>query len=215
MTDTAATAGDAPARGVEEPSTSQNVIRVLNFVGMIGMLAVALSAYGYQFSKQELPCTLCLLQRVAMIGVAFGAAMNLKFGPRPRHYALCLISAAFGLAVSFRQTLLHINPYFDTTTDEPTLSAATNPPFGEPVLGLHLYVWGLVIFGVAILATGIVQLFPSQWKPVVSEPAWLRKLATIGVVILLVIAAAEALSTFAECGPRACPDDGGWNWWLF
>ena len=116
------------AADVDAPSTSQNVIRVLNFVGMIGMLGVALGAYWYQFSKQELPCTLCLLQRVAMIGVAFGAAMNLKFGPKPRHYALCLIAAVFGLAVSFRQTLLHINPYFDTTTDEPTLSAATMKP---------------------------------------------------------------------------------------
>ncbi len=206
---------DGPAVQTREPETSQHVIRVLNFVGMIGMLAVALAAYGYQFSKQELPCTLCLLQRVAMIGVAFGAAMNLKFGPRPRHYALCLISAVFGIAVSFRQTLLHINPYFDTTTDQPTLSAATNPPFGDPILGLHLYVWGLIVFGVAILANGIVMLFPSQWKPIATEPDWLRRLATVGVMIILVVAAAEALSAFAECGPRACPNDGGWDWWLF
>ena len=64
-------------------SRTQDVIRVLNFAGMLGMLGVALGAYWYQFSKQELPCTLCLLQRVAMIGVAFGAAMNVKLGPRP------------------------------------------------------------------------------------------------------------------------------------
>ncbi len=182
---------------------------------MVGMLGVALSAYWYQFSKQELPCTLCLLQRVAMIGVAFGAAMNVVLGPRPRHYALCLLSAVFGFAVSLRQTLLHINPFFDTSTGEPTLNSSTNPPFGEPVLGLHLYVWGLIVFSIVVLATGIVMLFSGQWAPIVSEKSAMKRLGTIAVVILLAVSAAEMVSTFAECGPRACPDDGGWDWWLF
>ncbi len=179
------------------------------------MLGVAAGAYIYQFSEQELPCTLCLLQRVAMIGVAFGAALNLKFGPRPRHYGIWLVSEMFGLAISFRQTLLHINPYFDSTADEPTLSATTNPPFGQEVLGLHLYVWGLVIFSVTVLAVGIVMLFRGQFEAPAPEPAWLPKLALIGVIALLVVAGAETLSTFAECGPGDCPNDGAWNWWLF
>ena len=195
---------------------SPDTARLLNFIGMLGMLFVALSAYWYQFSKQELPCTLCLMQRVAMLGVAFGAAMNLKFGPKPRHYGICLISAVFGGLVSFRQTLLHINPYFDKDTGQPTLDASANPPFGEPVLGLHLYVWGLIVFTVAVLAVGIVVLFPDQWKtPPSPSPRSMVVLTTAGVIIMAVVASAEALTTFAECGPGACPNDGDWNWWLF
>jgi hypothetical protein len=27
--------------------------------------------------------------------------------------------------------------------------------------------------------------------------------------------AAEAATTFMECGIGDCPNDGGWNWWIF
>ena len=189
--------------------------RVLNFAGMMAMIGILLGAYAYQFSYHELPCTLCLLQRLAMAGVAFGAAMNLMLGPDPRHYGVCLVSAVAGLAVSIRQTLLHINPYFDTSTGLPTLEASSNPPFGEAVLGLNLYVWGVVIFGAVILAAGIMQLFREQFEPRDSEPEWLRRLASAGVAILFAMTAVLTVTTFMECGFGDCPNDGSWNWWIF
>ncbi len=189
--------------------------RVLNFVGLIVMLGVLLGAYGYQFTYRELPCTLCLLQRVAMIAVAFGAAMNVMLGPQPRHYAVCLVSAVFGGAISIRQSLLHINAYFDTKAGQPTLSALSNPPFGEPVLGLHLYVWGVVLFATVILAVGIVLFFRGQFKPVSREPDWLTRLAAVGTGLLFAVAALQTLTTFMECGFGDCPNNGGWTWWLF
>jgi disulfide bond formation protein DsbB len=188
--------------------------RVLNFVGLLAMIGVLLGGYIYQFSYHELPCTLCQLQRVAMVAVALGAAMNVMLGPHPRHYGVCLVSALFGMAISIRQTLLHINPFFDTKTGQPTLAVAANPPFGEPVLGLHLYVWGAVLFATVILAVGIVLLFRGQFKQSPAEPEWLRRLASVGVAVLLVVAALETLTTFLECGFGACPNDGGWNWWI-
>ena len=188
--------------------------RVLNLIGLLGMIGVLLGAYVYQFTYRELPCTLCQLQRVAMVATAFGAAMNVMLGPQPRHYGVCLVSAVFGLAVSIRQTLLHINPFFDTKTVQPTLAATANPPFGQPVLGLHLYVWGVVIFATVILVVGVVQLFRGQFKPSAPEPDWLRRLASIAVAALVVVAALETLTTFLECGFGDCPNDGGWNWWI-
>jgi disulfide bond formation protein DsbB len=182
---------------------------------LIIMIGVLLSAYVYQFYYRELPCTLCLLQRVAMIGVAFGAAMNVMLGPDPRNYAVCLVSAVFGGCISIRQTLLHINPYFDVEAAQPTLTATANPPFGEAVLGLHLYVWGIVLFATVILAVGVVQLFRGQFKPVAQEPDWLARLAWVGVGLLFVMAALQTLTTFMECGFGDCPNNGGWTWWLF
>ena len=120
------------------PTLSPEIARVLNFVGILALLGVLLGAYIYQFSYRELPCTLCLLQRLAMFAVAFGAAMNLMLGPDPRHYGVCLVSAMFGLGISIRQTLLHINPYFDGQTGQPTLEATANPAFGQAVMGLNL-----------------------------------------------------------------------------
>ena len=193
------------------------IARVLNLIGMLGMVGILLGAYNYQFSKHELPCTLCLLQRAAMLGVAFGAAMNLYLGLRPRHYGVCLISAAFGMTVSLRQTALHINPFFNKHTALPTLDPTANPGFGEPVLGLHLYVWGIVIFWVTFLAAGAMLLWSKQFvaSDADREPLWLKRTAVTGVWILLAISALETVSTFAECGLGECPNDGSWNWWLF
>ncbi len=200
---------------MKQDALSPEFARVLNFVGMIVMIGVLLSAYIYQFYYRELPCTLCLLQRVAMIGVAFGAAMNVMLGPDPRHYAVCLVSAAFGGAISLRQTLLHINPYFDVKAAQPTLSATANPAFGEAVMGLHLYVWGIVLFGTVMLAVGIVQLFRGQFKAAAPAPDWLVRLASVGVGLLFAVAALQTLTTFMECGFGDCPNNGGWTWWLF
>lgn len=188
--------------------------RALNFAGMMVMIGILLGAYVYQFSYRELPCTLCQLQRLAMLAIAFGAAMNLVLGPDPRHYGLCVVGAMFGLGVSIRQTLLHINPYFDTVAGKASLSALTNPPFGQAVMGLHLYVWGIVLFTAVILAVGIVQLFRRQFDTAAREPAWLGSLARLGAGLLFVIAGAETATTFLECGFGECPNDGGWDWWF-
>jgi disulfide bond formation protein DsbB len=191
-----------------------DVARVLNFAGMLAMIGVLIGAYVYQFAYRELPCTLCQLQRVAMLAVAFGAAMNVMLGPRPRHYGVCLVSAMFGLAISIRQTLLHVNPFFDTNSGKPTLAATANPPFGQPVQGFHLYVWGVVLFMTVILAVGIVLLFQSQFKPGHKSADWVMRLAGFGVATLFIVASAETLTTFLECGFGACPNDGSWNWWI-
>lgn len=194
---------------------SRDAARILNFVGLLAMIGVLLGAYVYQFSYRELPCTLCLLQRLAMMAVAIGAAMNVILGPDPRHYGVCLVSAIFGAAISIRQSLLHINAFFDKNTGQPTMDPATNLPFGEPVLGFHLYVWGVVLFGTVILSVGIIQLFRSQFESSESEPATLRGMASVAGGLLFLVALAQAVTTFMECGIGDCPNDGGWNWWLF
>ena len=200
---------------MREGILSPELERLLNLLGMLGIIGVILGSYVYQFSYRELPCTLCLLQRVAMIGVAVGAAMNLMIGPDTRHYGVCLLSAVFGIVVAFRQSLLHMNPFFDKKTGQPTLEATSNPPFGQEVFGLNLYIWSVIIFTVVFLMIGFVQLIrdPSNWPA--REPAWLSRLASISVGLLVIVIASQAVLVFMECGFGDCPNDGGWNWWIF
>ena len=80
-----------------------------------------------QFAYDNLPCPLCLLQRIAFTMMAAGLIYNLGFGPRARGYGLILLAAIFGGAVSIRQILLHIAP--------------GDPGYGAPVFGLHDYTW--------------------------------------------------------------------------
>ncbi|MEM7462870.1 MAG: disulfide bond formation protein B [Pseudomonadota bacterium] len=193
---------------------SPDFARVLNFLGLMGMIGVLIGAYYMQFAYRELPCTLCLLQRLAMVAVAYGAAMNVVLGPDPRHYGVCLVSAVFGGAIAIRQSLLHINPYFDKTTSMPTLEATANPGFGSPIFGYHMYIWGVLIFGSVILIVGLVQLFKGQFEKAEPSSNSLRTMAMVGAGLFFAVAAVETVTVFLECGPGDCPNDGGWNWWI-
>ena len=114
------------------------------------LLAIILStilggALAIQFFLHETPCALCMLQRLGMLGVAAGALMNVKFGPRKRHYGLCLLAAFLGGFVALRQISLHACPQF--------------PKFGEPFWGLSLYTWSFIAYTCVILYIGLIFLF--------------------------------------------------------
>lgn len=164
--------------------------RNLNALAAILLCGVLGGAFAVQFVGHEIPCPLCLLQRIAMLGIAIGALLNVRFGPSPAGYAVSLLSALFGACVSIRQILLHILP--------------EDPGYGAPVLGLHLYTWALVVFFVTLLLGSAMLLLGSQFR----EPPRARSLNRIhqlAFFLVLVIAAGNALATFAECGPGVCP----------
>lgn len=164
--------------------------RNLNAIAAILLCGVLGGAFAVQFIGQEIPCPLCLLQRNAMLGVAIGALLNIRFGPSPGGYAVSLLSALFGACVSSRQILLHILP--------------GDPGYGAPVLGMHLYTWALVVFFVTLLLGSAMLLFFSQFREP-TRPRSLNKLHQLAFFLVIVIATGNALATFAECGPGFCP----------
>lgn len=172
----------------------------LNGAGAIGLAFVLLLAHLLQLVLGELPCPLCLLQRVGLVAVGFGLVLNIRCGPRPLHYGLVLIGALFGIAAAGRQVLLHIVPGSGT--------------YGAPFLGLHLYTWCLVFFLLAIAAVALMLLFEGQFAgagaPLPAPPRWVE----LAAVALIAVTALCVVSTFLECGPRECPDDPT-SYWLF
>jgi disulfide bond formation protein DsbB len=55
----------------------------------IGLYAVALvlaAAFAAQLLLHELPCPLCLLQRLQFTVLAIGPILNIRFGLRPSHF---------------------------------------------------------------------------------------------------------------------------------
>lgn len=170
--------------------------RTLNSIGLLVVCGVLVGAYAFQFTLDELPCPLCLLQRVAFVAVGFGLALNLIYGAKPHHYGIMLIAAVYGGSVSIRQILLHIVP--------------GTGHYGSPVLGLHYYTWAGICFFLVILGTAVMLLFEGQYKNLQDEPSHERfgghKLAKFAFFLLLFLAAANAVSTFLECGPGICDD---------
>lgn len=176
----------------KSPVLTPDLSRLLNALGLIAVGAVLLVAFYDQFVGGELPCPLCILQRAGFVGVGVGLALNLKFGPRPSHYALAILSAMAGGAVAARQVLLHIVPGTGT--------------FGAPFLGLHFYSWALLLFIVIIAGCALLLLFDRQFEP---APR-LYKLGGLGLfafALIALLALGNGVSTVLECGGGLCPDD--------
>jgi len=169
----------------------------INSYAVLGICGVLLGAYYIQFVEGEFPCPLCLLQRLAMLGVAFGAMLNLRYGIRPSHYGVSLISAVFGACVSTRQILLHIVPGTGASG------------YGSAVLGLHLYTWAFIVFAVVILLIGIMMFFEGQFEKNADNKSTSSLSRFIKAVFFLVvlIAAVNVVTTFLECGLGQCPDN--------
>jgi disulfide bond formation protein DsbB len=164
----------------------------LNAFGLCAIALVLAGAFAAQLLLNELPCPLCLLQRCLFALLAIGPVLNIRYGPRPAHYALALLTACAGAAVAMRQILLHVMP--------------GDPGYGSALLGYHFYTWAFIAFAAAIVLIAIVLLFDGQFhgdgaaRPVeffVRSAVWL----------IIVLAALNVISVFVECGSTACPDN--------
>ncbi len=160
-------------------------------IGPVGYLAVhleilvlclvLLGAFGIQFFEGELPCPLCILQRLGMMLAATGAAYILvrwKSGALSAAdymtgHAMIILAALGGSFVSVRQDLLHIMP--------------GDPGYGDPVMGLHLYTWALVVFVCLIGSSAICLLFSNWFLEGRARPGWWSK-ATLGLLAFLILA---------------------------
>src|ERR1700727_1921183 len=117
----------------------------LNALSLYALALVLAAAFAAQLLLHELPCPLCLLQRIQFAMLAIGPILNVRWGPRPSHYALSLLAAVVGMAFSTRQILLHIMP--------------GDAGFGTEMLGYHYYTLALIGFAAAIVLLAIVLLF--------------------------------------------------------
>ena len=153
------------------------------------MLAAAFAA---QLLLDELP-PLRLLQRISS-RLAIGPILNIRFGPRPSHYALSLLAAAAGAAFSTRQVLLHIMP--------------GDSGYGSALLGFHYYTWALIGFAAAIVLLAAMLLFDRQFADDrAAQPVTAGTFAHVAVWLVIGLTALNVGSTLLECGFGACADN--------
>ncbi|HCO24496.1 MAG TPA: disulfide bond formation protein B [Gimesia maris] len=167
---------------------------------ILAVCMVLLGAFGVQFGEQEVPCPLCMLQRMAMMLCALGSCyiiLQARSGSLTRAdfaagYGMSILAAVCGACISTRQILIHIVP--------------PDPGYGDPVLGLHLYTWALVVFLVVLIDSGLNLMFvPELVTDHPIEFNWVSKtvLGVLGAVII-----ANLLSVFCQEGFHwVLPDD--------
>ncbi len=156
---------------------------------LLVIAATLIGSLGYQFVLGELPCPLCVVQRLAFLLACVGpvgilrsnAAGQCSGANQARGLAMTIFASLVGAAASIRQILLHIVP--------------PDAGYGPPVLGIHLYSWALVVFAclIASCAVGLLGLC--------ENPAPLPRSAINGLTGWVVgIAVIIALATFAMEG---------------
>ncbi|MCP4837697.1 MAG: disulfide bond formation protein B [Phycisphaera sp.] len=172
---------------------------MLLHVWVIGVCGVVVGAFVVQFVGSELPCPLCMLQRMAMLLAAMGpmyiirrtaiagAESTTDFSTG---FGMSILASVLGLAISGRQILLHILP--------------GDPGYGGAVFGFHLYTWAFIVFIVILLVSGLTLAAGSVMVvgPRIGRPdVWSR----ITGWVLGAVIAANAVSVFFE---------SGFNWFL-
>jgi disulfide bond formation protein DsbB len=164
------------------------------FLMQLVLAAIQAAALFMQFALGEIPCPLCLLQRVAMFGVSFGIIRDFREGFSPRNSGLSMIFALFLLIVSVRQVLLDIYP------------RPGHEYIGSAVFGLHMPVWSVLIatallgayaLKFALLGSGD-RLVPLQKFPALAKATNLLSL------FVVVLAAVNFASVVLQCGADAC-----------
>src|SRR5882672_4436821 len=165
-----------------------------NALSLYAVALVLAAAFAAQLLLHELPCPLCLLQRTQFAVLAVGPILNIRFGPRPSHYALSLLAAVAGAAFSTRQVLLHIMP--------------GDAGYGTALFGYHYYTWALIGFVTAIILLAAMLLFDRQFEPdKTAQPIAPGAFATIAVWLVIGLTALNVVSTLLECGFGACAEN--------
>jgi disulfide bond formation protein DsbB len=173
---------------------TKSVAVTFNALGLYAIALVLAAAFAAQLFLGELPCPLCLIQRIQFAMLAVGPVLNIRFGLRPSHYAVSLLSAVAGAGFAMRQILLHITP--------------GDPGYGTALLGYHYYSWAFIGFAVAIVLSAVMLMFDGQFTGADSgQPAAIGWFGRAAVWLVIVLVALNVIATLLECGFDACPDN--------
>ncbi len=162
----------------------------LNVLALLVVTLILAGAFAEQIYFGELPCPLCLLQRVGLITAGLGFMLNLRFGLHPMHYGVTMIAGLVGAATSGRQVLLHIIP--------------DGMGYGKVFFGMHLYTWSFVSFVCILFGVGVLLMISGS--PNTSQPK-LGRWVKLVFGLFFIVVCANLVSTLLECGLSECPSD--------
>ena len=166
----------------------------VNLLELLAIAAVILTAYAFQLFGNEIPCPLCLLQRLGFLSMAFGMLLNLQLGSRPIHYGLTILSALYTMIVAGRQILLHIAPGTGS--------------YGSALFGIHFYTWSFIMAALFILLNVIILVFDHKLERIkIRRTKSLSAISHLFMALVILLTASNIVTTFLECGFKQCPSD--------
>ena len=167
-----------------------------NQVALTAIIGILAYAFVDQIYFGELPCPLCLMQRMGFVIIGFALVLNIRCGAGSVHYGWGILGGLVGMMASLRQVFLHILP--------------GDKGFGATFLELHFYTWAFVAFVGLLAGQAILLMLPN--RDVRSRSFFASAL----IIIFILMVFANLVSTLLECGIGPCADDPvkyeGWAW---
>jgi disulfide bond formation protein DsbB len=138
-----------------------------------------------EFVEGQVPCILCFLQRIIIMGIAVSLYFNLLIGVSSRFYGFALIWSLAGLACSLRHMAINI---------------CKEVPFGAYLLGSYrLYTWSFLLFFTSIFAMALLLCIDKKRVTLLKN---LRKDAVIWTAssLILLMLGIGFFSAINRCG---------------
>lgn len=179
--------------------TPRGLGAVLNDLAAVAMLfvlaAILTTAMVLQYAYGEIPCPLCLLQRVVMLGVCLAILRDLRDGFSHRNMGIAVLFSVLLLVISVRQTLLDIYP------------RPGHAYIGSAVLGLHMPVWSTLIATALLIAFGLRLAVLGDREVAPHGPGLVRAGRAIGLYVAA-LCAINFVSVVVQCGLGQCHTTG-------
>jgi disulfide bond formation protein DsbB len=172
----------------------------LNYTFLVAMLfviaGILTAAMLLQYGHGELPCPLCLLERLAMFGVCFGIIQNFRNGFSYQNTGVSLLFATLLLVIAARQTLLDIYP------------RPGHEYIGSAVLGIHMPVWSVIIALCILTAYALKLTVLGDSKHLTeskgSELPVIGGIANILGLYVVALCLVNTVSVLLQCGLNEC-----------
>jgi len=176
-----------------EASTLVMLDRLILLLLTVILSGILTAALVMQFAFGEIPCPLCLLQRVAMFGCCFGLLHQLRARESERGGGIALLFALLLLVIATRQSLLDLVP------------RPGHAYIGTAVFGLHMPVWSVLIGVCLLLALSLrLTLFGAPRLLPPAGPLPLARAARLLGFYVVLICAINFGAVVLQCGFSQC-----------
>ncbi len=176
---------------------SNRILNLFDILALIGLSIISLAAIAMQFVGSELPCALCVMQRMGFYAIGYGLMLNLIKGRHSKHYLLVILASMITSFMGGVQVLLHIVPGTGS--------------YGDPVLQMHMYTWTVVLC-IAYIFYGVLAGLLAE-NDYSFDNHKVSKITQAILIIFVLSLVVNIISAFFECGPYLCPSDPQ-SYWL-
>lgn len=178
---------------------TKKILTALDLLALSAICIISYLALILQIIDSELPCALCVMQRMGFYAISFGLILNLCQERDTKHYMLIILAALLTSFMGLIQVLLHIVP--------------GTGGYGDPVFGMHMYTWTFVLCMLFIFYAIIAGLLTPKTQNIQNNAPIPNSIKIISSVLIISLIL-NIISAFFECGPYLCPSDPQSYWLL-